>query len=157
TQEILTPGASDPFLVAPVCTWNDEIEAFFPGATECAPVAIWVRTSFLRVSDRREYEPVAWTLDRYNRAGYFALHRPTYDRSSGGADPSGGFTDFTIQSANRHNIWMQWWEHAPGPDGALGTADDEIVRDENGRPVPLPYSQRKVRPIIWYTSSELPA
>lgn len=157
TQEILTPGASDPFLGAPVCKWNDEIEEFFPDAPECASVAIWVRTSFLRVSDRREYEPVAWTLDRFNRAGYFALDRPTYDRSSGAGDPSWGFTDFTNQSANRHNIWMQWWEHAPGPDGALGTADDEIVRDENGRPVPLPYSQRKVRPIIWYTSSELPA
>ncbi|HEY8427911.1 MAG TPA: hypothetical protein VIL20_06030, partial [Sandaracinaceae bacterium] len=34
TQEILTPGASDPFLGAPVCKWNDEIEEFFPDAPE---------------------------------------------------------------------------------------------------------------------------
>src|SRR5690606_28155648 len=125
TQEVLSPGGIHPWLGAPVCAWNDDIVRFFPDAPECASVAIWVRTSFLRVSDRREYEPVGWTNDRFNRAGFFALDRPTYDRSSEAGDPSYGFTDFTNKSANRHNIWMQWYER----DG-----NGEIVRDDSGRP-----------------------
>ncbi len=155
TQEILTPG-SMPYGF-PLCRWNEEIEESFPSAPECASVAIWVRTSFLRVSDRREYEPVGWTNDRFNRAGYFALDRPTYDRSSEAGDPSFGFTDFTNQSANRHNIWRQWYEHDAGPDGMVGTGDDIVRRDAEDRPIPLPYAEREVRPIVWYASSELPA
>ncbi len=155
TQEILSPGSGA--FGFPLCKWNEQIEDFFPSAPECASVAIWVRTSFLRVSDRREYEPVGWTNDRFDRAGYFALDRATYDRTSEAGDPTYGFTDFTNQSANRHNLWRQWWQHEAGPDGMQGTSDDVIVRDESGRPVPLPYDQRTVRPIVWYTTSELPA
>lgn len=155
TQEILSPGMGP--WGFPLCRWSDEIEQFFPSAPECASVSVWIRTSFLRVSDRREYEPVGWTNDRFNRAGYFALDRPTYDRTYEAGDPSYGFTDFTNQSTNRHNIWMQWYRHEPGPDGVVGTGDDVVVRDDEGRPVPLPYDERTVRPIVWYTSSELPA
>src|SRR5690606_19813859 len=110
----------------------------------CASVAVWVRTSFLRVSDRRDYQPVGWTNDRFNRAGYFALDRPTYDRATDAGDPSYGFTDFTNQSANRHNIWMQWFERTAGQDGIAGTDDDEIARNADGRPRLLPYTERDV-------------
>lgn len=155
TQEILSPGAIAPY--GTICRWSDDVAQFFPGAPECASVAIWVRTSFLRVSDRRDYQPVGWTNDRFNRAGYFALDRPTYDRSNDAGDPSFGFTDFTNQSANRHNIWARWFERTPGPDGVAGTDDDEIARDAEGRPVLVPYAERDVRRIVWYTSTELPA
>jgi hypothetical protein len=146
TQEILSPGPG--MWGFPLCRWSEEIEQFFPSAPECASVAVWIRTSFLRVSDRREYEPVAWTNDRFNRAGYFALDRTTYDRTSEAGDPSFGVTDFTNQSANRHNIWQRWFQR---------DANGNIVRDANNRPVTLPYDQREVRQIVWYTSSEVPA
>lgn len=146
TQEILSPGAGQ--WGFPLCRWSEEIEQFFPSAPECASVAVWTRTSFLRVSDSREYEPVAWTNDRFNRAGYFAIDRITYDRTSDAGDPSYGVTDFTNQSTNRHNMWMRWFQR----DGS-----GELVRDERGRPLPLPYAEREVRQLIWYASSEVPA
>ena len=138
TQELVSP-AGDPFFGV-VCRFSDEFERFFPSAPECATVGVRVRTSFLRVSDRREYEPVAWTNDRFERAGYFALDRPTYDRTHDAGDPSYGVTDFTNQSANRHNIWRDWYDV-----------------DAEGNRTPVPYADREIRPIIWYLSSETPA
>ncbi|MCC6873151.1 MAG: hypothetical protein IT378_02490 [Sandaracinaceae bacterium] len=144
TQEILSPGTIiDPFFgVYPYCGEASD------GLPECASVAVWTRTSFLRVSDTREYVPVGWDHDRFNRAGYFAMDRPTYDRSHRAGDPSYGITDFTNQSANRHNIWREWYRH---------NADGSVMLDSNGRPIERPYAERTVRPIVWYTSSEVPA
>jgi hypothetical protein len=142
TQEVLAPGAGA--FGFPLCRYN----ADFAGFPECASVAIWIRTSFLRVSDTREYYPVGWDNDRFDRAGYFALDRPTYDRTHEAGDPSFGFTDFTNQSANRHNIWRNWFQR----DGS-----GEIVRHENGEPVLLDPRDREVRPIVWYNTRELPA
>jgi hypothetical protein len=146
SQGLLRPASIPGFGI--LCRWSDEVENFFPSAPECATVQIWVRTSFLRVSDRHEYAPVGWTNDRFNRAGYFALDRPTYDRTHEAGDPSWGETDFTNQSANRHDIWMQWFQH---------DADGNILRDADGRPLPLPYAERETREIRWYTSREVPA
>ncbi len=137
TQEIVSPN-----LAAPYSCWS-----MVPGM-EPASVAVWVRTSFLRVSDRREYVAENWDNDRFNRAGFFALDRLTYDRSTSAGDPSYGFTDFTNKSMNRHNLWTQWYQH---------DANDNVVTDADGNPQLLPYDQREVRPIVWHTSSELPA
>ncbi|MGE3634252.1 MAG: hypothetical protein AB7P00_30410, partial [Sandaracinaceae bacterium] len=137
-QVLLAPAASPFFGVA--CGGG--------GFPECATVSVFTRTSFLRVSETREYEPVNWDNDRMERAGFFRLDRPTYDRSHGGGDQSLGFTDFTNQAAIRHNIWQQSFQH----DG-----DGNIVRDANGAPVPLAYGDRPVRPIVWYMTSETPA
>ncbi|MCB9593705.1 MAG: hypothetical protein H6719_13310 [Sandaracinaceae bacterium] len=145
-QMVLSPAAIPYFGF--LCRWSDEVALFYPSAPECASVSIHTRTSFLRVSDRREYEPVGWTNDRFNRAGYFALSRPTYDRSSDAEDPSYGFTDFTNQSANRHNIWADWWQR---------DAEGNVMLDANGRRMQLPYTERQTRPIRWYTSREVPA
>ncbi|MEQ8460437.1 MAG: hypothetical protein RID81_27765 [Sandaracinaceae bacterium] len=145
-QALLRP-AQIPFFGF-LCRWSDDVENFFPSAPECATVSIFIRTSFLRVSDRHEYEAVGWTNDRFNRAGYFALDRTTYDRTHDAGDPSYGVTDFTNQSANRHNIWLRWFQR----DG-----DGNIMRDEAGRPLLLPYEERGTRQIVWYASREVPA
>ncbi len=145
-QMILAPAAVPYYGI--LCRFSDEVGLFFPDAPECASVYVHTRTSFLRVSDRREYEPVGWTNDRFNRAGYFALDRPTYDRSSDAEDPSYGFTDFTNQSMNRHNIWQNWWQR---------DANGDVMLDANGRRIQLPYTERDVRQIVWYTSREVPA
>ncbi|MBX3272695.1 MAG: hypothetical protein KF729_20710 [Sandaracinaceae bacterium] len=146
-QMILAPAPNE---FGFLCNWGGPSEPILQqfGAPECASVEIFTRTSFLRVSDRREYEPVGWTHDRFNRAGYFALDRPTYDLSRDGEDRSDGFTDFTNQSANRHNIWQNWWQR---------DASGAVVRDASGQRVQLPYTERRVRPLLWYTSREVPA
>jgi hypothetical protein len=144
TQEIVSPGVTTipGFGTVPNCG-----EASM-GMPECASVIVAIRTSFLRVSDRREYDPVEWTDERHHRAGFFRLDRLTYDTSRDADDPTWGFTDFSNRATNRHNIWRNWWRR---------DASGQIVRDESGRPVPLPYNERRVRPIVWYTTPELPA
>ncbi|MEM8606833.1 MAG: hypothetical protein AAGF92_06995 [Myxococcota bacterium] len=132
TQEILAPGnVPDPFFgEVNFCLSN------FVDSPICSSVATYVRNSFLRVSDDRQYVPVNWVDSRFERAGYFRLERPTVDRSDGADDPAFFSTDFLNYNINRHNIWYDWW-------------------DEDGDPVP--HADRRVRPIIFYTTPELPA
>lgn len=132
TQEILSPGNFTlGFGVSvPLCS------AFLPGFPACSSVAVYIRNSFLKVSDQREYEPVNYVDTRFERHGYFRLNRATFDRSTGPDDPAFGLTDFLNYSANRYNLWKQW-------------------TDESG--APLPYDEREVRPIVWYMTPETPA
>ncbi len=86
-QELLSPGmVPDPFTGAPV-NWCTSIYADRP---TCTTNAIYVRTSFLKVSDDRQYERINWTDTRFERAGYFRLQQPTYDRSLAADDPAYG-------------------------------------------------------------------
>ncbi|MEM7137464.1 MAG: hypothetical protein AAF500_12830 [Myxococcota bacterium] len=133
TQEIMAPGEVPDPLLGSV---NFCLSTFFVDSPICASVATYVRNSFLRVSDDRQYEPVNWVDSRFERAGYFRLERPTTDRSDGPDDPAFFETDFLNYNVNRHNIWYDWW-------------------DEEGDPIP--HADRRVRPLIFYTTPELPA
>ncbi len=133
TQEQLSPGkVPDPVSGAMVnwCASN------YGDAPHCSTINSYVRTSFLKVSDKRQYEPTQWSDSRFDRFGYFRLERPTYDRSTAPDDPAQGATDFLNYNVNRHNIWKQW-------------------HDASG--APLPYTEREVRQVVWYTTPELPA
>jgi len=133
TQELLSPGnVPDPFTGGMV-NW---CISPYADAPNCVTTAVYIRNSFLKVSPRRQYQAVNWNDTRFDRHGYFRLERNTYDRSSQADDPSWGSTDFLNYSANRQNIWYDWV-------------------DEAGNPVP--YAERRVRPIVWYTTHELPA
>ncbi|MDQ3031955.1 MAG: hypothetical protein M3Y87_06020 [Myxococcota bacterium] len=136
TQEIVSPGTVNipGWGAVPNCG-----EASM-GMPECASVLVAVRTSFLRVSDTREYTPVEWTDERHERAGFFRLDRPTYDASRTASDPAWGFTDFSARGTNRHNIWRDWY-----------------TEDASGARSAVPYAERPVRQIVWYTTPELPA
>jgi hypothetical protein len=135
TQELLSPGTvQDPQTGADVnyCT-----AVRYSDAPACTSVASYVRTSFLRVSDKREYEPVNWVDSRFDRFGFFRLEQPTRDRSTGAPDDPAYFsTDFLNYNVNRHNIWKKWFD-----------------KDGNA----LAYKDRPVRQVVWYTTPELPA
>lgn len=133
TQEILAPSEIPDPLTGRMVNFCASSYLDAPG---CTSTALYVRNSFLRVSDQRQYTPTNWVDSRFERAGYFRLERPTVDRSSTPDDPAFFETDFLNYSINRHNIWYDW-------------VDDE------GNPVP--YSERRVRPILFYTTPELPA
>jgi hypothetical protein len=136
TQEVLSPDAvDDPVNAGRKVNWCTE--KLYSDAPPCTSVASYVRTSFLRVSKSRQYEPVNWVDSRFERFGYFRLSQDTVDRSTGKPDdPAFGRTDFLNYNINRHNIWKSWF-------------------DQDGNP--LPYDQRDVRQIVWYTTPELPA
>ncbi len=159
--ELLSPGVVNipGYGVVPYCG-----EASL-GLPECASVPIAVRTSFLRVSDRREYQAEQWQDARFDRAGYFRLERDTFDTTHGADDVSWGTTDFRNYAAFRHNMWRDWYSEAPvagstcsvtpdcadhGPN-AVCRAGSCVVR------TPTPYADRGVRRMVWHTSTELPA
>src|SRR5262249_22172842 len=135
-QEILSPGTDmsggdSPFAPNACTNKND------PSVPACSSIVSYVRTSFLKKSDKRQYEPLNYVDTRFERFGFFRLAALSDDRSTGNPDdPSFGITDFRNYNINRHNIWMKW-------------------HDEDGKPIP--YKDRKVRKIVWYTTPELPA
>ncbi len=133
TQELLAPEEVVDPLTRERVNW---CQSNFTDAPTCTTTAVYVRNSFLRVSDKRQYAPVNWTDSRFERAGYFRLERPTVDRSTGPDDPAYFETDFLNYSINRHNIWYDWF-------------------DEDGSSIP--FAERRVRPVIFYTTPELPA
>lgn len=146
TQDLLSPGnVPDPFTGRPV-NWCNSI---YSDAPTCTTVATYVRHSFLKISETREYQPMNWADTRFDRHAYFRLERPVYDRSTDVTDPGWGYTDFMNYRINRHNIWYDHFQK----DG-----NGEIVRDPaTGRAVPMPYNDRRLRPIVWYSTPELPA
>jgi len=112
-------------------------EKLYSDSPPCSSVVSYVRTAFLKVSDKRQYEPLNYVDNRFERFGYFRLSSATTDRSTGKPDdPAFGITDFRNYNANRHNIWLQW-------------------HDADGKPIP--YNERDVRKIVWYSTPELPA
>ncbi|MEM7448808.1 MAG: hypothetical protein AAF355_11255 [Myxococcota bacterium] len=146
TQDLLAPGmVPDPFDDTQQVQW---CASAYSDAPLCTTMAAYTRHSFLKVSDQRDYESTNWVDSRFDRHGYFRLERPTYDRSETPTDPSFGSTDFLNYSINRHNIWRQHFRR---------DSKGAIERDSRGRAMRLPYAQRQVRPIVWYTTSELPA
>jgi hypothetical protein len=136
SQEILSPQqVQDPETCAMVnwCT----TKVFSDPTPACTSITTYVRTSFLKVSDKRQYEPLNYVDKRFDRFGYFRLAALTDDRSTGSPDdPAFGLTDFKNYNVNRHNIWQKW-------------------HDDDGKPIP--YKDREVRKIVWYTTPELPA
>jgi hypothetical protein len=135
TQEVLSPGqVADPDTGAMV-NWCTAVR--YSDSPACTAVASYVRTSFLKVSDKRQYQPVNWTDTRFDRFGFFRLEQVVHDRSNGKPDDPAFFnTDFLNYNINRHNIWKQW-------------------ADKAGKPIP--YTDRDVRQVVWYTTPELPA
>lgn len=138
TQQLLSPGSITypGYGTVPYCGDANQ------GLPECASVVVAVRTSFLRVSQTRQYDAMQYTDDLFDRAGYFRIERNTYDHAVATADHTDagdvawGDTDFRNYAAMRFNIWNEW-------------------RDAAGNAVP--YANRTVRPIHWFTSRELPA
>jgi len=137
TQELLSPGiVPDPFTGRPV----NYCLSPYSGIPICSTVAIFVRNSFLKVSDTRQYEAQNWNDSRFERHGYFRNERDTADRMSGADDPAYGYTDFLNYTINRHNIWREWY-----------------TEDADGNHTSIPYTERRVRPIVFYSTPELPA
>ena len=141
TQEVLSPGLVPELDDATGQQTGRQVnwcvEKIYSDAPACTSVASYVRTSFLKVSDKRQYEPVDWSDQRFERFGFFRLGQELVDRSTGApSDPAYFATDFVNYNINRHNLWKQW-------------------RDKSDKPIP--YADRDVRKIIWYTTPELPA
>ena len=145
TQELVSPGlVRDPF----TGQLTNYCQTAFTDAPICTTTAVFVRNSFLKVSDSRQYVAENWDDGRFDRHGYFRNERPVFDRSTGPGDPSFGVTDFMNYNVNRQNIWRDWYEvdELGGP-----------LLDENGQRRMVPYAERRIRRNVWTTTPEMPA
>lgn len=128
----------------------------------CGPGDVSARLSFMKVPERdfvpREYpdrvpllddegNPIrtvsgnAVTLPVMDQFGFFRTERAQYDQRYGTLEKR------FLYRANVWNLWEQWF------------ARDEqgrVLKHENGENVLLPYSQRRVRPIVYHVNAEWP-
>lgn len=136
---------------------------------DCAPGEITVRNSFLRVAES-DYQPMLYTGDRMERFGYFVTERAGYDEDYGLVEPA------RYRFANRHNLWqashrrdeagelLRCTADAECDDGRGSVCDLDLARarrttDEAGHlegACTIPYRDREVRPMTYYTSSNFP-
>jgi hypothetical protein len=158
TLELLSPGV----IFIPGWGLTPYCGEASSGLPECASVPIAVRTSFLRVSDRREYQPEMWADDLFERAGYFRIERDTFDTTHSADDVSWGTTDFRNYATFRHNMWQDWYNDERVEGSTCSTSADCGTGNSCRAGVcwnrtPTPYADRGVRRITWHTSPELPA
>ncbi len=138
---------------------------------DCTASQITIRNSFLRVdpAEEAQYQPLVYTGDRMEHFGYFNTLRAGYDEQYGVVEGA------RFHFVNRHNLWQD--SHRTNADGTLVpcTADDQCggggslcdldfarahrTLDTNGHlsgACTIPYRDREVRPIVYYTSSNFP-
>jgi hypothetical protein len=135
----------------------------------CGPADVSMRASFMKVPQReyvpREYpdrmpltddkgDPIRTstgapiTLPLFDQYGMFRTERAVYDQRYGSLEKR------FIYRANQWNLWQEWFRKDESgkvvhETGAGGEPDLK-------RPVLLPYSERKVRPIVYFLNAEWP-
>jgi len=137
----------------------------------CEAGEISVRNSFLKVDEERDFQPVAYSGDRMTRFGFFVEERTGYSNDYGVVENE------RYRFAHRHNLWMK--SHRKNSEGKfVGCTSDKQCDDgkgskcdtdwgkaqrrytDDGAPQGLctiPYREREIRPVVYYTSSNLPA
>jgi len=129
----------------------------------CGPGDVNARLSFMRVPERdfevRDYPdrlplkddagaPIrtpsgnAVSLPMMDQFGFFRTERAEYDQRYGTLEKK------FLYRANIWNLWDQ--SYARDKDG-------NILKFENGQNVPLRFTERKVRPIVYFLNAEWPA
>jgi hypothetical protein len=135
---------------------------------DCAPAEITVRASFMRVSPDHDYQPLVYTGDRMDRAGYFVTERPGYDPSYGLVEP------LRFRFANRHNLWQESHRRVDGElvtcvadaecDDGRGSVCDldwgrarRQLRDGRVEGVcTIAYRDREAKPIVYHATPNYP-
>jgi hypothetical protein len=137
----------------------------------CEAAEVSVRNSFRKVEDR-DFQPVQYTGDRMERFGFFVHERPGYSKDYGVVESE------RFHFAERHNIWQQ--SHLRGDDDKLigCGADIDCTKHKKGSTCDiawgqvrrrvtdkgeylgvctLPFTEREIRPIVYYMSPNMPA
>jgi hypothetical protein len=121
--------------------WGCYFSIYGWSAEDCTAAELKVRMSFLRADPLREYEPVQYDDRLMTKFGYFRTERFGFDPWRGVTQSGRSFL------ANRHPMWVEVWEK---------DAAGEFIRDAEGRPQPKPMAERVAKPIVYYTSLNMP-
>ena len=147
-QAIFTPGmVDDPYTGEPV-PWCMSV---YVDAPICTSNLVTSRSSFKKISPTHEFKPNYYPdHTHFDHFGVFRIERWQYDRIMGD-DPGGdwhlGETDFLGYFASMFNIWNEIYEK---------DEEGEIVVNEKGNPVEIPYEDRGIKQIVLHISSETP-
>ncbi len=110
-------------------------------AEDCTAGEIKVRSSFAKTPDERDYEPFHYDDNLMSKFGFFRSERVTFDPRRGQTDSGRRYM------INRHDIWRETYRRA---------ADGSWLRDDQGRRIPIPVSERETRTIPYYLSERFP-
>lgn len=145
-QEKDESGRTDYFdFVGKMFVEPDDWGCFFTwmgwAAEDCTAGEIKVRFSFALAPEEPDYEPFQYDDNLMSKFGFFRSERVTYD-------PQRGETDMGRRyMINRHNIWQQTYRR---------DEQGKYLRDAQGRRIPIPISERKVRTVPYYLSEVFP-
>lgn len=114
------------------------------------------RNSFMRV-DKRDYQPMYYPDQAFEKFGYFRNEREYYDRERGMVD----FKDYLL---NRHNIWGKTHSKATctqhsdcGGAAEDGVTCDLLTETSSGKGLcTLPYKERGLKAVNFYLSPDFP-
>lgn len=146
-------------------------QIFDGNPVDCAASEITVRSSFMRVDETRDYQPMVYSGDRMDRFGYFVTERAGYDPAYGLIEPA------RYRFVNRHNLWMQ--SHRRDEAGELtactgdmecGSVAGSVCDLDLGRAhrtvndggtiegaCTIPYRDREIRPVVYHLTENFPA
>ncbi len=135
----------------------------------CGPADVTMRVAFMKVPDRdfmpREYpdripvldkngDPVRAasgqpiTLPVMEQFGFFRTERAVYDQRFGTLEKR------YLYRANTWNIWDTWFQRDDKGNVQYEAGSDG--QPDKSKPKLLPYSQRKIRPIVYFLNPEFP-
>ncbi|MCB9555329.1 MAG: zinc-dependent metalloprotease [Deltaproteobacteria bacterium] len=97
--------------------------------TECGAGEYSIRNSFLKIDDKRQYDPMPYKGKSTEMFGFFTADRLVYDGKQAVREQN------KERYLTRHNLWVNW-------------------RDAQGKLIP--YAQRKLRPIVYFVNRDFP-
>lgn len=115
---------------------------WYAEATEdCTAATVEMVSAFVKTEDETDYEPLPYDDRQMSRFGFFLSERYTFD-------PQRGVTESgRIKLLQRHNFWEDSFRRA---------ADGSFERTADGARIPIPISERVVRPVRYYLNEEFP-
>ncbi|MBK8170563.1 MAG: zinc-dependent metalloprotease [Sandaracinaceae bacterium] len=135
---------------------------------DCSSSEITIRNSFLRVDESRDYQPMDYTGDRMERAGYFVAARPGYDPQYGAVESA------RHRFVDRHNLWdlshrtttdaqglstlVECTTSEDCSDGRGSVCDMDLAKANRTRhgACTIPYRDRDVRKIAYWVTPNFP-
>lgn len=158
----------------PACYFDADISGGSAPSTQCSPVELTIRQSFMKVPVT-DYEPADWDGDRFKAFGAFTTERSGYARDYGMTDTQ------WHRFINRYNLFARshFYQDANAMTGAVscftpkttpagkdphrdddkdGTEDECAAVGRGSRcdtftqKCTLPLRDRETKPVVWYHS-----
>jgi len=111
------------------------------GTEDCTASEVEIVTAFARTEPQRDYEPLPYSDQDLTRFGYFRSERYVHDQQRGVLEST------RSRMANRFNIWKASYQR---------DSKGEYVRNAEGQRIPIPITEREVRPVPYFMSAHFP-